>query len=253
MVDEIQVRHGAEGGLFEIGAFHGKSTLLLGHLVGGTSQALGVCDCFGVDDPADVGRGLGFHGDFMRTMRGGLERLDFMRVFIKPSTQLTEEDTTRQCRLFHIDGDHAAESVCHDLKVAADAVHEEGVAILDDIYNFAWPGVAEGFFQFMRERPGEFVPLSIGFNKLVLCRAGARAMYAEWLADAPRCWEFIPRGPLSIKTTELCGHETFVFHIPSYKSPDPMRTTLSMLHHHAPVPTDRLSRLVRYHARAGAC
>jgi hypothetical protein len=78
-------------------------------------------------------------------------------------------------------------------------------------------------------------------------------MYAEWLADAPRCWEFIPRGPLSIKTTELCGHETFVFHIPSYKSPDPMRTTLSMLHHHAPALTDRLSRLVRYHARTGAC
>ncbi|HUN80328.1 MAG TPA: class I SAM-dependent methyltransferase [Phycisphaerae bacterium] len=248
MLDEIQKTAGVRGQLFEIGTFHGKSTILLAGMLEPGSEKLGVCDCFGVDEAGS--RGGGFFDEFARNVQSHSDRWELIRTFAKPSTRLSVEDTTNDCRFFHIDGDHAAETVCNDLHVAANAVNERGVAVLDDIYNFAWPGVAEGFFRFMRERPGAFVPLCMGFNKLVLCRGPARAMYAEWLTNADRCWEFIPRGPVSLKTVDLCGSETFVFHIPSRKSPDPMRTVLSVLHQHMPGWAEVASRLVGYHAAA---
>jgi hypothetical protein len=253
MIDEIQKSAGITGNLFEIGTFHGKSTLLLAEMLDPATQVLGVCDLFGIEESHGAVTDPGFHDTFMQNIHTVFPSTDFLRTFIKPSTQLTIADTTTDCRFFHIDGDHEAQSVCHDLCIAADAAGPSGVVVLDDIYNFAWPGVAEGFFEFMRKRPNELVPLSIGFNKLVMCRPAARPLYAQWLADAPRCWQFIPRGPLNIKTSHLCGHEIFVFHIPSRRSPDHVRTALTMLHHHAPRMADRVSRLVRYHAAADAC
>jgi len=251
LIEDHQHRSGVAGDFFEIGAFHGKSTLLLAHMARNRGQTLGVCDLFGADDEAHARDGRGFYSTFHSNLSDAFDSLDFLRVFIKPSNRLTPTDTTLDCRFFHIDGDHEAESVASDLMVAAGAVNERGVVIVDDIYNFAWPGVAEGFFRFMANRPGELSPIAMGFNKLVLCRPAARALYESLFDDAAAPWRFVPRGPTSLKTLDLCGWKTRVFHVPSYRSPDPLRATLTMLYQHAPRLSDRVSRLVRYHARAG--
>ncbi len=251
LIEDHQNRCSVSGGFFEIGVFHGKSTHLLARMARERGQTLGVCDLFGTDDESHARAGGGFYSTFQSHLSGAFDSLGFLRVFIKPSNRLTTADTTTDCRFFHIDGDHEAASVANDLAVAARAVNERGVVIVDDIYNFAWPGVAEGFFQFMASRPGELAPIAMGFNKLVLCRPAARAMYESLFDDAAAPWRFIPRGPTSLKTLDLCGWKTRVFHVPSYRSPDPLRTTLTMLYQHAPRLSDRVSRLVRYHARAG--
>lgn len=253
MIDELQKSLGITGNLFEIGAFHGKSTLLLGRMTRPEcGEQLGVCDAFDAPDAASALAGRGFYREFAAHIEAAFPRRDFLRVFIKSSSDLTPEETTTNCRFFHVDGDHDAAQVTRDLAVAAGAIGEAGVIAVDDIYNFAWPGVAEGFFSFMNTHAGQFVPLAMGFNKLLLVRPAARKLYEDAFEDPDACWQFIPRGPVSIKKQALCGMPTYLFHVPSYKSPDPLRQTLTLLHQHSPRWSDRLSRLIRYHDRVGA-
>lgn len=253
MIDEFQRARGLAGNLFEIGAFHGKSTLLLAQMTDPSREILGVCDAFGAADEKSARAGEGFYRQFAANIDAAIPSHDFIRVFIKSSSDLTTDETTTNCRFFHVDGDHDAAQVASDIAVAEKALAPHGVMAIDDIYNFAWPGVAEGFFQFMNDRKDALAPLAMGFNKLLLVRPGAKKLYAELFEDPAICWRSIPRGPVSIKKQSLCGQPTYLFHVPSYKSPDPLRTTLSMLHQHTPRWSDRLSRVVRYHSRAGAC
>jgi hypothetical protein len=53
---------------------------------------------------------------------------------------------------------------------------------VDDIFNPTWPGVNEGFYRFMADYPGAFVPVVIGGNKIFLARPEAASRYAghDW-------------------------------------------------------------------------
>lgn len=244
LLDEVQKNRGIEGNIFEIGTYHGKCARLLCELLRHETESLGVCDLFGVGPDAGT---PGFRADFERTLGGHPNAGRCLRVFQKDSAKLSPDDTTTNCRFFHIDGGHSAADVFGDLVVASRAVTRDGVVVLDDFHNFAWPGVAEGFFRFMRDRPGEFVPLAVGFNKGVLVRPGADEFYREPLMDPAQCWAAIPRGPFSVKTIEFCGVETVLFHVPSYRSPDFRRAVLSMVHQHRPRFAETLGRMLRYH------
>ncbi|MCP4247540.1 MAG: class I SAM-dependent methyltransferase, partial [bacterium] len=85
-----------------------------------------------------------------------------------------------------VDGGHDADLVVNDLETADRAVSDNGLVVLDDMYNFAWPEVAEGFFRFMSSRPGAFVPLAIGFNKAVLTRPRGYELYSPYFRNPGR-------------------------------------------------------------------
>ena len=247
MLDEIQKADGVTGNLFEIGAYHGKSAILLGGMADRQREQLGVCDNFG-DHDGDASRsGRGFYRAFMRNVRRFFPEHGFLHVHCRSSVDLTVSETTDNCRLFHIDGGHDADLVVNDLRIADQAVADRGLVVLDDMYNSAWPEVTEGFFRFIAARPGAFVPLVIGFNKAVLARPGSCEPYRRWFGDPDRCWQHVPRGPYALKTVRFCETETFVFHVRSYRSPDLRRSLLAMLYYHRPLLADRLARLLRYH------
>ncbi len=249
LLDEIQKDRGIRGDIFEIGAYHGKSAAFLAAMLDPATERLGVCDLFGA--APDGSNGRGFRSTFEANIRALFPDPHFLKVHGKDAAELGVSDTSDRCRIFHIDGGHDANDVFHDLVTASAAVHPEGVVVLDDFHNFAWPGVAEGFFRFMRDRPGEFVPLAVGFNKGVLTRPAARSLYEPAFRHPERSWRVIPRGPYSLKTIELCGVETFVFFTPSYRSPDLRRTVLSALHQHRPRFADALVRFIGYHGDDG--
>ncbi len=46
-LDRLQREHDVRGDLFEVGTFHGKSAILLGHLTRPPAEHLTVCDVFG--------------------------------------------------------------------------------------------------------------------------------------------------------------------------------------------------------------
>jgi len=252
-IDEQQRRSGITGNLFEIGTYHGKSAALLARLQR-TGERFGVCDLFGreVDrmqrPQRVVGKpATGFLAKFLHNLqRFGPSILD-VNVFLGASGRLDVADTTDRCRLFHIDGGHEASDVYGDLEVADRALLPDGIVILDDFHNFAWPGVAEGFFQFMREHPGRFAPLAMGFNKGLLCRPNAHAAWRARLSDEANIWDYVPRGPFSLKTVSLCNWPTTIFYTPSYRSPDARRSVLATLYQMRPRLADWIARQLNYH------
>lgn len=262
-LDQRQRLAGVTGDIFEIGAYHGRSAALLASLLR-EGELLGVCDLFGLearaderptlvnyaDAPTSSGAARGFLPAFLDNMQrfappGFGERI---RILRGSSAALTLDDTGMRCRLVHIDGGHEAADVYADLAVADRALIDDGVVALDDFHNFAWPGVAEGFFKFMHERPGRFAPLAIGFNKGLVCRPAAHAAWNARFIDEANPWSYLPRGPFSLKTVAFHGFETFVFHAPARRSPDVQRTLLTTLHQHKPRLADRIANMLNYHA-----
>lgn len=182
-IDHVQQERSLTGNLYEIGVHHGKTALLLARFLR-PGERLGVCDVFGNQDLNLDRSGEGSLRLFLRNV-GTYTSLDPSAVAVHPkrSDALTEVETTTGCRIFHIDGGHLPKDVKNDLQVAIRALHRDGVVIVDDVFNSSWPGVAEGFFEFLRSDHTELVPLLIGGNKVFLCRPGSLGMYEEAFAD----------------------------------------------------------------------
>ena len=179
-VDEVQRREGIRGNLFEIGVHHGKTAMFLARCRR-DGEVLGVCDVFEQQELNRDHSGEGSREIFTRNM--GTQPV---RVFAKESARLTTEDTTTECRFVHIDGGHRGEDVVNDLNVADRALLPDGVVAVDDAFNPNWPGVSEGFYQFVNAND-TFTPLLIGGNKVLLTRPGAIARYErhfDAIADA---------------------------------------------------------------------
>lgn len=178
-IDHVQQERSITGNLYEIGVHHGKTALLLARFLH-PGEHLGVCDVFGNQDLNLDRSGEGSLGLFLRNV-GTYTPLDPSDVAIhaKRSDALTEEETTTGCRIFHIDGGHQPEDVKNDLRVAIRALHRDGVVIVDDVFSSSWPGVAEGFFEFLLQNCTTLFPLLIGGNKVFLCRPESVEMYED--------------------------------------------------------------------------
>lgn len=170
-IDEVQRAEGIRGNLFEIGVHHGKTAMFLARCRR-DDELLGVCDVFEQQELNRDRSGEGSREIFLRNM--GAQPV---QVFAKESSRLTVEDTTSECRFFHIDGGHRPEDVVNDLRAAERALLATGVVALDDAFNPNWPGVSEGFYRFVGEHPEAFAPLLIGGNKVLLARPEAIARY----------------------------------------------------------------------------
>lgn len=201
IVDEIQKREGIRGNLFEIGVHHGKTALFLSRM-SEPGELLGVCDVFEQQELNRDHSGEGSRELFLRYMRelGGREDV---RIFAKLSSALTGEDTTAQCRFVHIDGGHRPEDVINDLQVAGRALLPDGVVAVDDVFNPSWPGVSEGFYEFLRG--GLFVPLAIGGNKVLLTRPEAAGRYERHWQELDEWRAFIAPQPFSFERKGWVG------------------------------------------------
>ena len=186
VIDEAQKGAGITGNLFEIGVHHGKTAIFLARMLR-DNELLGVCDVFGQQELNRDRSGEGSRELFEKNMHalGGPAR-----VFAKLSSELTADDTTTDCRFFHIDGGHRPEDVVADLETASRALHANGVVALDDLFNPSWPGVGEGFYRFIAARPDVFAPILIGGNKVFFARPGAGYAFDELASFDLRAFAF---------------------------------------------------------------
>ena len=180
VIDDIQKREGIEGNLFEIGVHHGKTAIFLARMLR-PSELLGVCDVFEQQDENRDRSGEGSRELFLANLRAHAPSVT-PRVFAKRSDQLTRDETTPDCRFFHIDGGHRPEDVVADLETALRAIHDAGVIAVDDLFNPNWPGVSEGFYRFIATHPDALTPIAIGGNKVLFTRPAAAARYTQPLA-----------------------------------------------------------------------
>jgi hypothetical protein len=101
LLDEIQRETGTTGDLFEIGAHHGKSAVVLGRMAR-SGETVGVCDIFSGQGENISASGLGDRMIFEANMREHAPGVS-VRVFECVSSALTRENVGT-CRFFHVDG-----------------------------------------------------------------------------------------------------------------------------------------------------
>lgn len=175
IADMMQKAMNVHGNLFEIGVHHGKTAIFLA-LLASPHEILGVCDVFDRQELNADHSGSGNRARFENSMRRHAGRID-LRIFMKPSSELTIEDTTENCRFFHIDGGHRPEDVFTDLATADRALVADGIVAVDDVFNPEWPGVSEGVYRYFTERPNVFAPIVIGGNKVLFARPAMAQRY----------------------------------------------------------------------------
>jgi len=86
-------------------------------------------------------------------------------------------------RMISIDGGHTAECAENDLKLAEAVLREDGVAVLDDVFNFNWPGVVSGVSRYIAEG-GTLTPFALTASKVFVARPEAAAAHRAALRAA---------------------------------------------------------------------
>jgi hypothetical protein len=242
LLDHVQREAGTRGDLFEIGTHHGKSAVLLCAMAQ-PQESVGVCDLFGEQALNVSASGSGDRGVFERNVRDVVPGFDRLRVFERSSAQLSAEEVGSGQRFFHVDGGHLLEEALGDLRLAARVVHEQGVIVVDDPFRPEWPGVTEAILRFLGEEPA-YVPLVMGFNKLVLVRRDARARYAEALATPELVWSYFDRHVYGSKTLPLAGEPVTIFSIPSYRQVPRLDPAVARVRHLASAAKRRVQGVI---------
>ena len=161
------------GNLLEIGVYRGRSSMLFGMFLSGQRKLHMV-------DP-------GIGGAVLRELQENLialnPKLDLEKNTIvdrRFSHELQRDyavNNRGEYAFIHIDGGHSIFDVYRDLELAEVLLNERGVIICDDFFATGRPGVTEGVYKFLHERPGVFRMLMAGYNKAVLVRVDH---YENW-------------------------------------------------------------------------
>ncbi|BAJ28858.1 MULTISPECIES: class I SAM-dependent methyltransferase [Kitasatospora] len=148
-----QTAAGTAGDLLEMGAYLGRSAILLGsHLQPG--ETFTVCDLFDLDAPDDDNS-----AEMTMSYRETLTRRAFeanyrafhpeLPVIVQAPTSVLADGRipAGSCRFVHIDASHLYEHVAGDILVARDALAENGLVALDDYRAPHTPGVAAAVWE----------------------------------------------------------------------------------------------------------
>jgi hypothetical protein len=134
------------GDLLEIGAYRGKSAVVIGHLRRDTEDAI-VCDVFedGSKDPENQAEWDTWYTDlaqaqFDENWASVHERPP--RVVRRPSAELLDYVDPGSVRFAHIDGCHLQREVATDIDTVLALATPNAVLVFDDIFLSRSPGVA---------------------------------------------------------------------------------------------------------------
>jgi hypothetical protein len=143
---ERQEAGGFRGGLVELGAYMGKSAILLGqHRQDG--EEFTVCDLFGGEAPDGANRAETAKS-YSSLTRQAFERNylafhDALPTVIEaPTSVISKEVAPDSCRFVHIDASHLYEHVHDDIGAARDLLLPDGIVVLDDFRSEHTPGVS---------------------------------------------------------------------------------------------------------------
>ncbi|WP_329335484.1 class I SAM-dependent methyltransferase [Streptomyces sp. NBC_00663] len=163
---------GLKGDLLELGAYMGRSAILLGrHL--GEGEEFTVCDLFGGEAPDGANRAETAKS-YASLTRQSFERnyLSFHdelpRVIEAPSFVISSEVAPKTCRFVHIDASHLYEHVRDDIGAARELLLPEGIVVLDDFRSEHTPGVSVAVWEAVLNRGLRVVCLS------------TQKLYATW-------------------------------------------------------------------------
>jgi methyltransferase family protein len=172
-----QTAEGTKGDLLEIGAYQGKSAILMGYGLR-DDEELVICDLFGaVMDHADIAQAS-------RQDYAGLEQQQFLANWDRfhsrrPRLEVCESSALdlgdRILRFSHIDGCHSYQCVAKDIALAVTHAGQRGVIAMDDYRGVRTPGVAAAVWQAVGN--GLLFPFAATYTKIYACTSAADQKY----------------------------------------------------------------------------
>lgn len=174
-----QTAEAVRGDMLEIGAYQGKSAILLGYGLR-DDEELVICDLFGaVMNHADIAQAP-------RREYSGLDQQQFLANWDRfhtrrPTLEVCESSKLdlgdRSLRFVHIDGCHGYQCVANDITLAVTHTARRGVIALDDYRGVETPGVAAAVWQAVGN--GVLFPFAATYMKIYACTSAADQRY--WL------------------------------------------------------------------------
>lgn len=168
----IQDAAGWSGNIAEVGAFEGRFLVALALTMRPDEKAIAI-DLF---DWPDIHVNVRL-ADRLRSF-GLADRVDIVCADSRRMTpdMLSEPRYSRKIRLFHIDGDHSADSLAQDMSLAFGSMEPWGVICLDDMLSPAYPDLGATVADTLRSHPDWSVFCVIdredivAQSKFLLCR-----------------------------------------------------------------------------------
>ncbi|MGI5352744.1 class I SAM-dependent methyltransferase [Streptomyces sp. CA-250714] len=183
------------GDLLEMGAYMGKSAVLMGAYLDTPGERFTVCDLFDSDAAPDEANGREMRHSYSTLTRRAFEAnyLSFHdelpRILQAPTTVVPGEVEDGSCRFVHVDASHLYEHVHGDIAAARDVLAPDGLVVLDDYRSDHTPGVACATWQAVLE--SGLRPVCVSSNKFYGTWGDARpwqdALHAELRARG-KCW-----------------------------------------------------------------
>ncbi|MEU9648162.1 class I SAM-dependent methyltransferase [Streptomyces sp. NPDC048110] len=199
---ERQERLDTRGDLLELGAYLGKSAILLGHRLR-DGERLTVCDLFGAEPPDAANRAEAAKS-YSSLTRQAFERNylsfhDTLPTIIQaPSSAVVDEVAPRSCRFVHVDASHLYEHVEGDIGAAKRLLGPDGIVVLDDFRSEHTPGVAVAAWEAVLNRGLRPVCLS------------SQKLYGTWGDPEPVREELIAalrgRDDIAVTVEQAAGH-----------------------------------------------
>src|SRR5437868_3109662 len=108
----------------------------------------------------------------------------FLRVVQRDTTSFSPAEMRELfgktgVKFFSVDAGHTAQHTRNDLRLVQEVLVPYGVVALDDYMSVHWPGVTEGFYQFVDSANRRLKPFAYFQNKLFLTRASEHASWLE--------------------------------------------------------------------------
>ena len=186
-LDRLQRAAGVRGDGLEIGAYAGRTAILLGFLLQ-PGERLVVCDPFGSAESLDEDNAHENARYYDGLTREVFEHAyltfhaELPRMVVGPSTLLPGLVAPGSCRLVHVDGGHSHAVARRDVDMALAFAAPGAVLALDDVSKAHLPGAALAIWETVLS--GSLVPVALSDAKLYGADAtsapGYRAGLAAW-------------------------------------------------------------------------
>lgn len=182
-ISQHQIALGMKGAVGEIGVHHGRFLIALALLKQPTEKVIAI-DVF-EDQHLNVDwSGSGSREILLLNLQKFGVMMNDIVIHKADSLQMSSSQllglSEQYFRLFSVDGGHQVANVLNDIGIVTDVLAPKGVIILDDFFNPDWPGVNEGFFQFMAHS-SSLAPFCYGDNKIFLCQKNEHIEWIEWI------------------------------------------------------------------------
>lgn len=175
-----QTALGITGDILEIGTFEGRFFVAMAMLLQANEHALGI-DVF--TWPSES-----VYDHFLENCAGaGLNRNCYTAWKVDTRSLSASDLGSRlpggSARFIHIDGEHIAECLSHDLEIAHAVLHPDGVIALDDMLHPGYPTLIVTVLDYLEQHPQMCLLCIIDREsitaaaKFLICRADRLAQY----------------------------------------------------------------------------